>query len=123
MCAGSVDTRRTEDRVVASATDREQDVVVFPTPPLPPTKIHFRVSLLTRFLIELSSAADMLLVGWCVWEGTGEDDVMTGGGMPYEETGGQRFLIWQEMMEDGRKKQGRSLSFFSSFFFFFENIN
>ena len=40
LCAGSVEMRRTDLRCFASWMAREQDVVVFPTPPLPPTKIH-----------------------------------------------------------------------------------
>lgn len=42
LCAGSVEMRRTERRTFASWIAREQDVVVFPTPPLPPTKIQRR---------------------------------------------------------------------------------
>ena len=43
LCAGSVEMRRTERRTLASCMAREQEVVVFPTPPLPPTKIQRRV--------------------------------------------------------------------------------
>ena len=43
LCAGSVEIRRTDRRTLASWMAREQEVVVFPTPPLPPTKIHRRV--------------------------------------------------------------------------------
>lgn len=34
--------RRTDSRTRASWAAREHDVVVLPTPPLPPQKIHFR---------------------------------------------------------------------------------
>ncbi len=40
LCAGSVEMSSTERRTFASWMAREHDVVVFPTPPLPPTKIH-----------------------------------------------------------------------------------
>ena len=43
LCAGSVEMRSTERRTLASCIAREHDVVVFPTPPLPPTNIHRRV--------------------------------------------------------------------------------
>jgi hypothetical protein len=43
LCAGSVEINRTERRTLASWMAREHDVVVFPTPPLPPTKIQRRV--------------------------------------------------------------------------------
>ena len=43
LCAGSVDMRRTDLRCLASWMAREHDVVVLPTPPLPPTKIHRKV--------------------------------------------------------------------------------
>lgn len=36
--------RRTDSRCLASWMAREQEVVVLPTPPLPPTKIHLRLS-------------------------------------------------------------------------------
>lgn len=36
--------RSTESRTFASCTAKLQLVVVFPTPPLPPTKIHLSVS-------------------------------------------------------------------------------
>lgn len=36
--------RSTDSRTFASCTASEQDVVVFPTPPLPPTKIHLSES-------------------------------------------------------------------------------
>src|SRR5690606_29222865 len=42
LCAGSVLIRRTDSRALASWMAREQDVVVLPTPPLPPTKIQRR---------------------------------------------------------------------------------
>lgn len=38
------DMRRTDSRCLASWMAREQEVVVLPTPPLPPTKIHLRLS-------------------------------------------------------------------------------
>jgi hypothetical protein len=41
---GSVLMRRTDWRTLASWTAREHDVVVLPTPPFPPQKIHFRDS-------------------------------------------------------------------------------
>ena len=43
LCAGSVEMRRTDRRTLASWIAREHDVVVFPTPPLPPTNIQRRV--------------------------------------------------------------------------------
>src|SRR5437764_1978174 len=39
---GSVLMRRTDSRTLESWTASEQDVVVLPTPPLPPQNIHFR---------------------------------------------------------------------------------
>jgi hypothetical protein len=43
LCAGSVEMRSTERRTLASWMASEQEVVVFPTPPFPPTKIQRRV--------------------------------------------------------------------------------
>lgn len=40
LCAGSVEIRSTDLRCLASCTASEHDVVVLPTPPLPPQKIH-----------------------------------------------------------------------------------
>jgi len=40
LCAGSVDTISTFSRTVLSSTPRQHEVVVFPTPPLPPVKAH-----------------------------------------------------------------------------------
>lgn len=40
MWAGSVEIKSTDLRTRLSWIAREQDVVVLPTPPLPPTKIH-----------------------------------------------------------------------------------
>lgn len=40
LCAGSVEMSSTERRTRASWMARLHDVVVFPTPPLPPTNIH-----------------------------------------------------------------------------------
>lgn len=42
LCAGSVEMSRTERRTRASCMAREHEVVVLPTPPLPPTKIQRR---------------------------------------------------------------------------------
>jgi hypothetical protein len=42
MVPGSVLMRRTDSRTLASWTAREHDVVVLPTPPLPPQNIHLR---------------------------------------------------------------------------------
>uniref|UniRef100_A0A8C3BGI2 Telomerase RNA component interacting RNase n=1 Tax=Cairina moschata TaxID=8855 RepID=A0A8C3BGI2_CAIMO len=43
LCAGSVEMMRTLSRTLESCTARLQLRVVFPTPPLPPTKIHLRL--------------------------------------------------------------------------------
>ena len=43
LWAGSVEMMSTLSRTPASCTAREQEQVVLPTPPLPPTKIHFRL--------------------------------------------------------------------------------
>mmetsp|Transcript_19645 Transcript_19645/g.56317 ORF Transcript_19645/g.56317 Transcript_19645/m.56317 type:complete len:266 (-) Transcript_19645:783-1580(-) len=40
LCAGSVDSINTLPLLLASSTAMEHEVVVLPTPPLPPTKIH-----------------------------------------------------------------------------------
>lgn len=40
LCAGSVEMSSTERRTLASWMASEHDVVVLPTPPLPPTKIQ-----------------------------------------------------------------------------------
>lgn len=37
-----MEIRRTESRTFESCTANEQEEVVLPTPPLPPTKIHLR---------------------------------------------------------------------------------
>lgn len=42
LCAGSVEMSSTERRTLASWMASEHDVVVLPTPPLPPTKIQRR---------------------------------------------------------------------------------
>ena len=42
LCAGSVDISNTLSRCLASWIAREHDVVVLPTPPLPPTNIQRR---------------------------------------------------------------------------------
>mmetsp|Transcript_16211 Transcript_16211/g.63222 ORF Transcript_16211/g.63222 Transcript_16211/m.63222 type:complete len:250 (-) Transcript_16211:26-775(-) len=44
LCAGSVEIRRTDSLFCARSTASEQEVVVLPTPPFPPTKIHLSVS-------------------------------------------------------------------------------
>jgi hypothetical protein len=65
---------RTDSRTLASCTASEHEVVVFPTPPLPPQKIHrsdFYVSLnrMKQYLVE------DVLECWCedlVVHGLGE---------------------------------------------------
>lgn len=59
----------TDLRTLASWMAREQDVVVLPTPPLPPTKIQRRVFWLTMFSsvgarssASASTVADILMV-------------------------------------------------------------
>jgi hypothetical protein len=52
LCAGSVDTISTLRRADASATPSEQDDVVLPTPPLPPTNTHFSERCATTFANE-----------------------------------------------------------------------
>lgn len=70
---------RTDLRTRASWIAREHDVVVFPTPPLPPTKIHRRVfceimdsSVGSRVSVSVSMvaavAADMVVSG-AEWSG------------------------------------------------------
>lgn len=44
LWAGSVDMMRTEARTLARRIDNIELQVVLPTPPLPPTKTHFRLS-------------------------------------------------------------------------------
>ena len=80
LCAGSVEMRRTDLRTRASWMAREQEVVVLPTPPLPPTKIQRRVfccimdsSVGSRSSASASTVADMVgkcllqIRGGCLW--------------------------------------------------------
>jgi len=43
LCAGSVDIINTFLRTLDNKIANEEETVVFPTPPLPPTNIHLRV--------------------------------------------------------------------------------
>jgi len=58
LCAGSVETRRTFSRTIESRMPTQHEVVVLPTPPLPPTNTHFRdsISMMFRRLGSGSSA-------------------------------------------------------------------
>ena len=49
LWAGSVEMMRTDSRTAASCTARAHEVVVLPTPPLPPQKAHFSVFWSSRF--------------------------------------------------------------------------
>mmetsp|Transcript_26918 Transcript_26918/g.57667 ORF Transcript_26918/g.57667 Transcript_26918/m.57667 type:complete len:259 (-) Transcript_26918:74-850(-) len=67
LWAGSVDTIRTFFRVLANWTPKQQLVVVLPTPPLPPTKTHWRLFWSMIFFSEgsgrsVSSMSSMLLM-------------------------------------------------------------
>lgn len=59
LCAGSVEMMRTFCRHPASCTARLLEQVVFPTPPLPPTKIHFSECSSSTFCSVGSGGASM----------------------------------------------------------------
>lgn len=90
LCAGSVEMSRTLRRTLASWMASEHEVVVLPTPPLPPTKIQrrvrwsridWRVGAMLSMSSVLMSAADMFAQYWgggearwiIVWKGTAAD--------------------------------------------------
>ncbi len=50
LCAGSVEISSTLRRCAASCTESEHDVVVLPTPPLPPQKIQRNDCCSTMFI-------------------------------------------------------------------------
>ena len=66
LCAGSVEISRTLGRHWANWVARAQLVVVLPTPPLPPTKIHLREGWSRMFWREGSGSG--------IWRGGGRGE-------------------------------------------------
>lgn len=68
LCAGSVLMSRTERRTLASWMAREHEVVVLPTPPLPPTKIQRRERWSRRVWRDGSRASSSMTAAMVGWE-------------------------------------------------------